>query len=59
MVEHQLPKLRVAGSIPVSRSDNQEGDQDTGHLFYVVFSPNVSFANRVVHRCAKGEKKIY
>jgi hypothetical protein len=23
VVEHQLPKLRVAGSIPVSRSNNQ------------------------------------
>ncbi len=23
VVEHQLPKLRVVGSIPISRSDNQ------------------------------------
>ena len=36
MVEHQLPKLRVAGSIPVSRSlEMRELDESPALFLYV------------------------
>jgi hypothetical protein len=37
VVEHQLPKLRVAGSTPVSRSTDQKKDGPYARLF--VFEP--------------------
>ena len=43
MVEHQLPKLRVAGSTPVSRSESKEASASFFYMYmsywvYIIYS---------------------
>ena len=52
MVEYQLPKLRVAGSNPVSRSNKNNGhlDEFLVPVFYVLLSLHGSFCSLLLCR---------
>jgi hypothetical protein len=41
VVEHQLPKLRVGGSIPLSRSQKFKELVYSDSFFYMLFTPDI------------------